>query len=226
MLVPTLIQQATSDTTKVLLINGGQSWLQTWLPNIIPAAVAIIVVWVSIRAIRKTADASRISNIHFEMYKCLYETCKPLSQMIIRLEAVAHGTVSTLEGKIVGTAYEEYIEQNDRLSDQYNAVLVKQELLLPEELLIKLRSLIRKLNKAKRTANLKVMHPLKHETNMDAEMFERFKKDLEPEVKEIVRCYEDLINDARNHIGSSELKPIGNLSELRLLPEREVTNDN
>lgn len=42
MLVPTLIQQATSDTTKVLLINEGQSWLQTWLPYIIPAAVAII----------------------------------------------------------------------------------------------------------------------------------------------------------------------------------------
>jgi len=114
MLVPTLIQQATSDTTKVLLINESQSWLQTWLPNMIPAAVAIIVVgltaWVSIRAIRKTAEASRVSNIHFEMYKCVYETCKPLSEMIRHLYYVAEGTLSTLDGEVVESYHEKYMK--------------------------------------------------------------------------------------------------------------------
>lgn len=184
--------------------------------------VVCLTAWVSIGAIRKTAEASRVSNIHFEMYKCLYESCKPISQMISHLEGVAHGIVFILEEDDVGgTAYEKYNEEIDGLSDEYNAVAVKQELLLPDKLVDKLRCLIGRINEAQRTAILKVMNPRKNKNNIEAEMYEQYKKELQPKVEEIIGLYEDLINVARYYIGPHELKEIGNFSELRLFPPKD-----
>jgi len=60
------------------------------------------------------------------------------------------------------------------MSDEYNAFSVKHELLLPEQLFIKLCSLVLKINEVQQTALFKVMHPGKHKTNMEAERFERY----------------------------------------------------
>jgi len=224
MLIPTLIQQATSDTTKVLLINEGQSWLQTWLP-IIPAVVAIIAMILtllfSLNAIKKTAEASRVSNIHFEMYKCLYETCKQLSQLIMYLYYVANGTVIALEGEVVESYYEKYIKEIDGLSDEYNAAVVKQELLLPDKLLSKLHPLMNKIEEAQRIATQKVMNPRNHKSNFEAERYEENKRELKPKVKEIMLCYENFRNHARHYIGPHKLKTIGNFSDLRMFSQKD-----
>ena len=60
-------------------------------------------------------------------------------------------------------------------------------------------------------------NPFKSDHPMDAGIFEKSKKILQPEVSEIIRFYEDLVNEARKYLGIETMKPITDFSELKLL---------
>lgn len=215
--------QIITDTVKVLLIDQDKSVFQISLLTILPTLVAIIVVlltaWFSIRAIKRTTEAQRVSNIHFELYKCLSETFKPLFEIIVHLEDVAEGVVFTIEGKNDETAYSRYVKQYKELVHEYNEMITKHQLLLPDCIFIKLRSLQTKISEVKKKASARYMDPMGHKNQMEAEMFVQSKRELQPKVKEIGEDYERLINEGRSYLGVKELKPIGTLSNLRLLDD-------
>ena len=123
--------QIITDTVKVLLIDQDKSVFQISLLTILPTLVSIIVVlltaWFSIGAIKKTAEANRVSNIHHELFDCLSKTCKPLSEMIRLLEEVALGIVYTSDGNIKETAYYIFKKRIDNLKNEYNSQFSQHE---------------------------------------------------------------------------------------------------
>ncbi len=173
--------------------------LQTLKP-IIPILGILITTLVSIVAIRKTAEANRISNIHNEMLQCIIDSVVNIRKVSTLLDDIARKTLyfRIPEREFIETAYDRYWREIQNISKEFNINQSKQKFVLPKKLYEKMQELINKLNEARNEA--KFLKPDGNNIYPDT-------KKLGEILKEINFLYVDFVHEARVYVGVDALKP-------------------
>lgn len=111
------------------------------------AATAIVAVY----TIRKTAEESRISNIHTELVGCLVDTVHLIEQVLSLLNDIAnHVVYRTVPGEeITETAYRRYWREIGELSKQFRVMQAKQRLVFPRKLYEYIQDIVARINEAR-----------------------------------------------------------------------------
>jgi len=157
--------------------------------------------WMAVYAIRKTAEANRISNTHSEMLSCLIETAFVLHESISLLDDIGrHVIYSDIpEEKIIETAYDRYWKTIGALSKEFKKLQSKQKLVLPINIYLNIQKVIEKLNNARELA--KYSKP--DENNIYPDTTE-----LNKAITEAFGEYRKLINLSRKYSGPNALTPL------------------
>lgn len=173
--------------------------LQTLEP-IVPILSILITTLVSIVAIRKTAEANRISTVHSEMLQCIIDSIISIRKISILLDDVSRSVSYSRipEHKFIETAYTRYWREVQTISQEFNINQSKQKFVLPKKLYGKMQNLIVKLNEARNEA--KKLKPDEKNVCSDTER-------LKSILTEVNSLYVVFVNEARVYIGVDALKP-------------------
>lgn len=177
----------------------GEIILQNLEP-ITPILGILITTLVSIVAIRKTAEANRISNIHNEMLQCIIDSVVNIRKVSILLDDISKkASYFRFPGhEFIETAYDRYWREIQNISNEFNINQSKQKFVLPKNLYERMKKLIDKLNEARGEA--KCLKPDKNNVYPDTQGLENI-------LKEINSLYVDFVHEARVYIGVDALKP-------------------
>lgn len=178
----------------------------------------LVMTLVAIVAIRKTAEANRISNVHEEMVHCIIDSIESIRKVRILLIHISRKVVYSKlpENKVIETAYDRYWREIEDISKEFNLQQSKQKFVLPKDLYAKMQDLIDKINEAKR--KVKDYEPDKNHFYPNTE-------DLETTVKEINSLYADFVHEARVYIGVDALKPFS-IEKEQILGAEEAKEKN
>lgn len=171
-----------------------QALLQT-LEQSAPMLGILITTLVSIVAIRKTAEANRVSNVHNEMLQCIIVSMVGIRKISILLDGISRNAsyFSFPGDKLIETAYDRYWREIQIISNEFNINQSRQLLVLPKPLYEKMQKLIDKLNEARNEAK-----DLKSNGNNEK---------LREILKEINSLYVDFVHETRVYVGVDALKP-------------------
>ncbi len=174
----------------------------------------LVTTLVSIVAIRKTADANRISTIHSEMLQCIIESIGSIKKMRNLLDGISRKAkyFCLPENKFIETAYTRYWRQVQTISQEFNINQSKQKFLLPKKLYDKMQQLIGKINEARNEA--KNLEPDENNIYPDTGI-------LKSIVKEINSLYVDFVHEARVYVGTDAL-PRFNIRKEHILGVEEA----
>lgn len=170
------------------------------LGPITPILGILITTLVSIVAIRKTAEANRISNIHNEMLQCIIDSVVNIRKVSILLDDISKkASYFRIPGhEFIETAYDRYWQEIQNISNEFNINQSKQKFVLPKNLYERMQKLIDKLNEARNEA--KCLKPDKNNAYPNTQGLEKI-------LKEINALYVDFVHEARVYIGVDALKP-------------------
>jgi len=178
----------------------------------------LLVVWVAIFSIQKTAVANRVSRAHAEMTSCLAETVLLLQKDLSFLSAITrHVTYCNRRNdEVIETAYARYWRQVNDISDKFNSIEPKQLLVFPEEIHSPLQEILRLMNSAK---------DLAAEAKPDDKNVYPETEGLDRVVSEAIARYRSFINLARQYIGTDQLQAISVGIPDFLRPDEKVSEE-
>lgn len=170
------------------------------LEPITPILGILITTLVSIFTIRKTAEASRVSNIHNEMLQCIIDSVVNIRKVSILLDDISRkASYFRIPGReFIETAYDRYWREIQNLSKEFNINQSKQKFVLPKNLYERMQKLIDKLNEARNEA--KCLKPNNNNVYPDTQTLGEI-------LKEINSLYVDFVHEARVYVGVDALKP-------------------
>lgn len=179
--------------------------LQTLGP-LIPILGILVTTLVSIIAIRKTAEANRVSAIHNEMLHCIIDSIESIRKVRVLLYNISRKTsyFRLPNNQFIETAYDRYWREIQDISEEFNLNQSKQKFVLPKKLYEKMQKLIDKINKAKN--EVKDLKPDQNNIYPDTQ-------ELEKIVKEITSLYVDFVHEARIYVGADALTPFSTTKE-------------
>lgn len=154
------------------------------------------ITWAAIYSIRKTAEETRVSDVHKEMCMCLVNTIGILREVINLIEDVTHNVIYQDYPEKQGggeKAYDRYWKRIGELSNQFVILLPKQRLFLPRVLYDEVSIIVEKLNECR---NL-----IRH---FDPENRVQFQSSTEL-LEEVGKNYREFIDQARAYIGTDKL---------------------
>ena len=172
---------------------------------------------IAIYSIRKTAEASRVTNTYSEMKSCLMETVLILDKVLTLLDGVAKKVVyyRIPEKEIIETAYDRYWREIGPLAGQFKEMQSKQKLILPARLYGCIQELIKEMNFARELAKSAV--PRENHIYPDT-------SELQNKMGKVALRYKAFINDARHHLGANANVPFSKKGEEIFKTNEEVKN--
>lgn len=167
------------------------------------AATAIVAVYI----IRKTAEESRISNIHTELVGCLVDTVHLIEQVLALLNDIAnHVVYRTVPGEeVTETAYRRYWREIGELSKQFRVMQAKQRLVFPRKLYEYIQDIVARINEARNLG--------RHATP-DKDHIYPDTRELRTVVDQAITTYRNFLHESRKYLGTDKLEPISLVSEL------------
>lgn len=169
---------------------------------------------IAIYSIRKTAEASRVTDTYSEMKSCLMETVLILDKVLILLDGVTKKVVyyRVPEKEIIETAYDRYWREIGPLAGQFKEMQSKQKLILPARLYGCLQELIKEINFARESAKSAVPG----ENYITSE--------LQNKMEKVALKYKAFINDARHHLCANANIPFSKKGDEIFKTNEEAKN--
>jgi len=172
----------------------------TTLEPIVPILGILVTTLVSIIAIRKTAEANRVSNVHNEMLQCIIGSVVNIRKISILLDGIFRKSsyFRMPEQEFIETAFTRYWREIQNISEDFNIMQSKQKFVLPKELYEKMQKIIDQLNESSEEA--KNLAPDNNNIYPDTTRLGEI-------LKKINSLYVDFVHEARNRVGVDALKP-------------------
>ena len=158
-------------------------------PSLVSVVAIIVTSVVAIRNIRKTAEESRVTEVHKEMAKCLADTIEIIDRVLYLLNGVANSvTYHDIQKDLdIETAHDRYWKEIGELSIKFKSIFARQRLFFHQDLYKKMQEIISQLNKARELAR------------------EPDNEELRQLIKKISSSYNLFINEARSYLGTDRL---------------------
>lgn len=191
---------------------------QEWI-SILSGPIGIAVTAsIAIYTIRKTAEESRVTNIHTELCACLVDTVSIVDDILTLLDDVANHVVyqSIPEEKITETAYARYWREISPLAERFKKIKVKQRLVFPRKLYEDVQVIVKKVNVARSLARQAA--PNDDHTYPDT-------RELRSTVDEAISAYLNFLHESRKYLGTDRLEPITLVSELPIKAKEDKVQE-
>ncbi|MFH1428919.1 MAG: hypothetical protein ABIH39_04155, partial [Candidatus Margulisiibacteriota bacterium] len=176
-----------------------------YVPLIVNIIGTVIVAGVAIYSIRKTAEESRVSNVHNEMVQNLILNLGFIYEILELLIDISNRVTYELyrDGKNTETAYKRYWAKIDDIGNRSKELLCSRILLFPELINTKMGDIFKVISEAMNNVN-----NIKMKNDSYPETDGYHIKKLKEHVEQLIPMYQDLLNLCRGYSGTDSLNQI------------------